>query len=257
VVVAVHAWSGTYDRHVEDTLLLESELATALGRALQLSVESNAELNQIKTSSGPANGHYMRGLHALDAHTHPGTEEAVNQFQAAPALDPRFSAVAVSLGMAHYVQTAFSFVPPDMGFPQIRQDAIKALKLEPRSATAHALLARVATLSTWDWNEAKRQSELALALGSQNPFALYAAGDLASVLGNFERAERLFRAALVSDPLNPETHYMLALVLARTNRIQGAELEARRCLTISPAYVGGHYLLAGFLMEKDGEEAVA
>jgi adenylate cyclase len=253
----VHQWSGTYDRHVEDTLLLESELATALGRALQLSVDSNAELNRLKTSSGQANDHYMRGLHALDAHTHPGAEEAVNQFQAALALDPQFSAAALSLGMAHYVQAAFGFVPPDMGFPQVRGDALNALKLDPRSATAHALLARLATLHTWDWNEARRESELALALDAQNSFALYAAADLASVLGNFERAERLFRAALVSDPLNPETHYMLALVLPGTGRMQEAELEARRCLSISPAYVGGHYLLASFLMEKDGEEAVA
>ena len=252
----VHQWSGTYTRHIEDTLVLESELATALGRALELSVESNAELNRIKTSSGQANDHYMRGLHELDSHSRPGTEEAVNQFQAALALDPQFSAAAVSLGMAHYVRAAFSFVPPQTGFPQVAEDALNALKLDPRSATAHALLARVATLHTWDWNEARRQSELALAMDSQNPFALFAAGDLASVLGDFERAEHLFRAALASDPLNPETHYMLALVLPDAGRIQEGEQEARQCLTISPTYVFGHYLLAAFLMGKDGEAAV-
>ncbi len=253
----VHQWSGIYDRHVEDTLSLESDLATALGRALQLSVEGNAELIRIKTSSGQANDHYMRGLHALDAHTLSGTEEAVGQFQAALALDPQFSAAAVSLGMAHYVQGAFSFLPPDASFPQVREDALNALKLDPGSATAHALLARVATLYAWDWEEAKRQSELALASDSQNSFALYAAGDLASVLGNFEQAERFLRAALVSDPLNPEVHFALALVLPGTGRMQEGELEARRCVALAPGYTGGHFLLAAFMMGTNGQGAVA
>jgi len=252
----VHQWSGTYDRHVEDTLRLESELAMALGRALQLSVDSNSNLNRLKTDNGDANDHYLRGLHALDAHTSSETDDAVNQFEAALALDPQFASAAVALGRAHYVQAAFSFVPPATAFPQVREDALHALKLDPRSATAHSLLARVATLYAWDWNEASRESERALALEPQSSFALYAAGDLASVLGDSERAERLFRAALVSDPLNPETHYMLALVLPGRGQVDEAEMEARRLLSISPAYVGGHYLLAGFLMGKTGEQAV-
>jgi TolB-like protein/DNA-binding winged helix-turn-helix (wHTH) protein len=247
----VHQWSGTYDRRVEDTLPLESELAMALGRALQLSVDSNSDLTRLKTGSSEANERYLRGLHALDGHTRSGADEAVNQFQAALALDPHFAGAAVALGNAHYVQAAFGFVPPRTGFPQVRQDALNALKLDDRMATAHALLARVATLFSWDWDEAQRESERALALEPRNWFALFAAGDLASVLGDSERAERLFRAALVSDPLNPEVHFMLALVLPGRGQSEEGETEARRCLAIAPAYAGGHFLLAGFLMGKN------
>jgi TolB-like protein/Flp pilus assembly protein TadD len=252
-----HQWSGTYDRDVQDTLQLESELAASLGRALQLSVESAVAPNPIQTKSAAANDHYLHGLHALDTYTRAGTEEAANQFAAAIALDPQFTAAYASLGMAHYVQSAFGFSPPDVGFPQVRQDALHALKLNSRSAIAHALLARVATLHSWDWAEAKRESETALALGPQSSFALYAAADLAAVLGDFKRSEQLFRAALVSDPLNPETHFMLALALLPLERRDEAEAEARRCLAIAPNYVFGHFLLAGLLMEKDQEAAMA
>jgi tetratricopeptide (TPR) repeat protein len=186
-----------------------------------------------------------------------GTEEAADQFRAAIALDPQFTAAYVSLGMTHYVQAAFTFVPPDSGFPLVRENARKALELNSRSATAHALLARVATLYTMDWLEAERESGDATALGPQNPFALYAAGDLATVLGDFKRSERLLRASLVLDPLNPETHYMLAVVLRAVGRLDEAEAAARRCLSISPTYVFGHYILGNILTMQGREESVA
>jgi TolB-like protein/DNA-binding winged helix-turn-helix (wHTH) protein len=251
-----HQWSGSFDRHVGDILQVESELAAALGRALQLSVTSSAASNRIKTNDSEANDHYLQGLHALDTHSRAQTEEAANQFQAAIALDPKFAAAHVSLAMTYYVQATFGFDLPDTGFPRMREEALSALQLNPQSAVAHALLARMATLYSWDWPEAKRESDTALRLGSQNSFALYASADLAAVLGDFDRSEQLFRASFVSDPLNPETHCMLATVMQGAE-LNAAEAEVRRCLTIAPGYSSGHALLAYILiLQGRGNEAI-
>jgi TolB-like protein/DNA-binding winged helix-turn-helix (wHTH) protein len=239
-----HQWSGTFDRNINDTLQLESELAASLGRALELSVASDGPSNRVETSSAEANDRYLQGLHALDTYTRAGTEEAANQFQAAIALDPQFAAAYVSLARTYYVQAEFGFVPPNVGFPRVRQEALRALEADPRSAIAHALLARVATLYTWDWAEARQQSDAALALGSRNAFALYAAANLATILGDFDRSEKLLRGSLASDPLSPETHCMLSLVSLAGDRFEAAEVEARKCLSISPTYAYGHFLLA-------------
>jgi len=251
-----HQWSGSFDRQVDDILQVESELAAALGRALQLSVASYGASNGIETHDAEANDHYLQGLHALDTHSRARTEEAADQFQAAIALDPQFAAAHVSLAMTYYVQAAFGFEPPDARFPLMREEALKALQLNPQSAVAHALLARMATLYSWDWPEAKRESATALQLGPQNSFALYASADLASILGDFDRSEQLFRASLVSDPLNPETYCMLATAM-QGDELKAAEAEVRRCLTIAPTYASGHALLAYFLMlEGRGNEAL-
>jgi adenylate cyclase len=252
-----HQWSQTYDRSVSDTLQLEAELAASLGRALELSVASALASSPIETSSPEANDHYLRGLHALDTYTRAGTEEAANQFQAAIALDSQFTAAYLSLSKTHYVDAAFSFVAPEVGFPQVRENALKALKLNPQSAIAHALLARVATLYSWDWQEARRESDAAIALGPQNPFALFAAADLADIVGDFSRSERLLRASLVSDPLNPETHFMLGVALLAVGRPEEAEAEVRRCLAISPNYTFGHWALAHILSLQGRKDSVA
>jgi tetratricopeptide (TPR) repeat protein len=244
-----HHWSGTFDKDVNDTLQLQTELAAAIGRALDISVANDWAINRNDSVNAEAIDHYLRGLHALDSHSRAGTEMAANQFLAAIALDAQFASAHVSLAMTYYVQAAFGFVPPDIGFPLAREEALQALKLNSRSAVAHALLARVATLYSWDWNEARRESDAALALGPRNSFALYTAGDLAGVLGHFEQAEQLFRASLVSDPLNPETCFMLAMVMP-ADQLDAAEAEVRRCLAIAPTYASGHELLAYILMSK-------
>jgi TolB-like protein/DNA-binding winged helix-turn-helix (wHTH) protein len=239
-----HQWSSTFDREIGDTLQLESELAASLGRALELSVGSDGPSNPVDTRIAEANDHYLQGLHALDKYTRAGTEEAANQFQAAIAIDQRFAAAYVSLARTYYVQAAFSFVPSNVGFPRLRQEALRALDVDPRSAMAHALLARVDALYTWDWADARQQSNAALALGPRSAFALFAAADLNTKLGDFDRSEKLLRASLASDPLNPETRCMLSLVLQAVSRYEAAEVESRKCLSISPTYAFGHFLLA-------------
>ena len=252
-----HQWSETFDRNVSDTLQLEAQLAASLGRALQLSVATSVASSPAGIMSPEANDHYLRGLHALDTYTRAGTEEAANQFEAAIALDPQATAAYLSLAETHYVDAAFSFVLPEVGFPQVHENALKALKLNPQSAIAHALLARVATLYTWDWQEAQRESDMALALGPSNSFGLLAAADLAAIVGDFERSERLLRASLVTDPLNPEAHFMLGEALLAVGRFDEAEAEVRRCLAISPNYAFGHFLLSYVLSLRGREDSVA
>jgi TolB-like protein/DNA-binding winged helix-turn-helix (wHTH) protein len=245
-----HQWSGTFDRNINDTLQLESELAASLGRALELSLGDGLS-NPVETANSEANDHYLQGLHALDKHTRVATEEAANQFQAAIALDPAFAAAFQSLARTHFIQAEFGFTAPNVGFPRVRQEALRALEVDPRSAIAHALLARVAILYTWDWAEAQQQSNAALALAPRNAFALYAAANLTTILGDFERSEKLLRASVASDPLNPEPHCMLSLVSQAVDRFEAAEIEARKCLSISPAYAFGHFLLAYSLLFQD------
>jgi TolB-like protein/DNA-binding winged helix-turn-helix (wHTH) protein len=249
-----HEWSGTYDRNIDDTLQLESEIATALGRALEISVANAAWLAAVARTSPEANDHFLRGLHALDTSSRDGLQEAASQFQAVIALDPQFASAYEFLGLAHLIQAEDGFVPPDVGFPQVREDALKALKLNSRSVNAHAQLALVATMYSWEWSEAQRESDTALSFGSQSWSALYAAANLATVLGDFDRSERLFRASLVLDPLSADSHFMLSQVLMALDRPADAEVEARRGLAITPTYVWGHHLLGVILMLEDRRE---
>lgn len=251
-----HQWSGTFNREAADILQLETDLAASLGRALELSVESSSIANPVETDNPEANDQYLRGLKALDPHTRSGTADAVSHFEYALSLDPDFAAAQVSLAKTRYVQVTYGYLPGSTGIPLARESIAKAVLLNPRSAIAHAMLARISSLYDWDWAQAKLETEAALALAPRNSFALYAAGDLATVLGEFGRAEALFRASLASDPLNPETHLTLAILLYGMHRADEAETAIRRVIAISPDYTTAQVLLGNILTMQGREEAV-
>jgi adenylate cyclase len=252
-----HQWSETFIREDTGILQLESDLASSLGRTLELSVENSRIANPVDTLSPEANDHYLRGLNALDPHTRAGTEEAASQFEAALSLDPSFKAAQVSLARAHYVQATYGFLPGTTGIPQARESVAKAALLNPQSAEAHAMLASISTMYDWNWGEAQKEADAALALAPRNPFALFAAGDLATVLGDFERAEAFFRASLATDPLNPETHFMLATLLYGMHQADEAAVEMRRVIAISPDYPTAQVVLANILTMQGRDEAIA
>jgi TolB-like protein len=252
-----HEWSGTYDRNAEDVLQLQSEIATALGRALELSVADSLSQTISITRNLEAQDSYFRGMHALDSYTAEGCEEAVTDLQRAIELDPQFLRAREWLGMAHLIQVATGFVAADIGFAQLREDASRILELDPHSSVAHSLLARLHMLHTWDWAAAQREIDTALASGPNDWGALHSAGDLALVLGDLNKSERLFRAALVSDPLSSDSLTELSQVLAAMDRFPAAEAEVRRGLDINPRYVYGHFELGGILLaQRRSEEAL-
>ena len=126
----------------------------------------------------------------------------------------------------------------DAGFAQVHDDAMRLLRLDPRSSWGHALLCRYDISYSWNWSEAGRECENALALSPHDGVALYEAAELALVLGENEKSARLFRAVLVLDPLNADPLVEISQPLLRLGRLAEAESQIRRGLAISPTFSG-------------------
>jgi tetratricopeptide (TPR) repeat protein len=96
---------------------------------------------------------------------------------------------------------------------------------------------------------------VALSLDRNSGLALYAAADLAGVLGRWGEAETLFQNALSIDPLDADTRAELCFTLYRAGRFAGAEAECRRVLGIRPSYVQAQYSLALPLLARGQTQA--
>jgi len=129
-----------------------------------------------------------------------------------------------------------------------REEAQKALALDPALPEANALMGVMAGNCDYDWKEAERRFRLALA---QDPVPtqvreLHAIFYLLP-MGQLEEAIEELRRALQQDPLNSVTRYRYAISLAAAGISYESESELRQVLEIDPRFFPPRYTLASGL----------
>jgi TolB-like protein/Tfp pilus assembly protein PilF len=253
-----HRWSDTYDREASDTLKVQDEIAASLVRALQLEVASSRfSEERAVPRNGEAYDTYLRGLHAFNRFDQSGMDEAVAHFRHALTLDPLFVPAAEQLARTLCDQPSWGFVPPSTGYEQARVAADAALKLDPKSAIAHAVLGCVHIWYDWDWPAAVQEMNTAMALNPNDPFVLVTAADQRMAIGLWAEAVTLCDAALSTDPLLATVYQNIGWAYMYMGRYAEAERAMRRVLEISPTYGGARHDLGVILvMEGKAEEAL-
>jgi TolB-like protein/Tfp pilus assembly protein PilF len=249
-----HEWSETYDRHFGDVLKLQDAIALAVARELQLTVVPADLDSRAALKNAEAYGLMLRGRHAFDRLDKEGIDEAISFFQQALDRDPTLSDAESWLARAQGLMGELGFVAPQLAFEQSRRMAESALKLDPRSAEAHAALANIHLEYDWDWAAAEREIGLAKSIAPGDPYVQRAGAILSMALGRWDEALKQINAAIVIDPLDPINYNYMASIQERTGQSTEAEMSQRRLLDISPTYAYGHFWLAYLLLEHGNRD---
>ena len=252
-----HRWSNTYDAKLDDVLKVQDDLAASLARALELTVDAPPATDPVGTNP-EAYDLYLRGLHALDAMSLEGCEQAIELLNQALRLEPTSTRTLASLAWSHDCIGFGGWLIPGAGFPQARELARRLLASDPKSADAHLILADANLVHDWDWAAVKREIDAAFALAPADPRAFYIAAGLATAQWQNELATELLQQSLARDPLNARTYDRLCSVYYRTGRYVEAEAMCRRVLQIAPQFGTAHYWLSvAILMQNRLEDALA
>jgi TolB-like protein len=254
-----YRWSETYDRDVSDVLKVQEEVALAIVRALQLEVASTVlRGSQSARPSADAYDEYLRGLHARDRFDQRGFEDALAHFRRALQLQPSFSSAEEATASTLYYMTDSTYLPPESGFNRARAAAKAALRLDPESSVAHAVICVINTIFDWDWSAAARECTIATQLSPNQPFVLHAAAVQHTALGQWKDAVASIEAAITNDPLDPALYNIAARIYVRAGRIREAETAVHRALKISPTSAFNHHLLGiTLLLQGRATEALA
>jgi TolB-like protein len=236
-----HAWSETYDEPVGDTLKVQDRIASNLARALQVTLGADYQPVRPSFKSAEAYDFYLRGRHAFDREDKEGLESAAAYFQQVLELDPSSVPALEWLAAAQAEIAAFGYLEPREAYEAARRFAQRALALDPRSSNAYVTLSGVHLEYDWDWAAAERDAREALRLKPRDPLAIGNLGEVYEALGRWDEATRLFKAALVLDPLITDWYAQLGNVQVATGRLSEAEASIRKQVQISPTRSEGHY----------------
>jgi adenylate cyclase len=239
-----HRWSESYDRDFGDILALQDEIATGIARALQLSIDADASLPQRQLPNTEAYALYLRGLLAQDQQSFEKLYEAVRDFEQALALNPAFLRAAEALARTHVDQGFDEAVLSRDAWKGARDAAQRALRIDSKSATAHAVLGLVHGEDEFDWNAADAEFKQALALNPRDSAALSYAAIMAGARGLKPESQRLFNASLAVDPLNPYTQQHFGQMLVAAGDFDGAQVALRKSIAINASFDGNHYQLS-------------
>jgi len=197
-----HVWADTYDSDVSDTLVLQSDVARAVARQVEIKLTPQAEarLVQPRPLNPAAHDAYLKGLGYWNARTEDGFRQSLDYFSQAIAKDPNYALAYVGLADAYSSTGFYGARPPREVYPQAKRAALRALEIDDTLAEAHDALGDVRAEYDWD----------------------------------FPGAESEFRTAIQSNASDARAHEVYALLLARLGRTREALDEIKEARQIDP-----------------------
>ena len=199
-----HLWAERYDREMEDVFAIQDEISGAIVSTLKVRLVGEDKRPQVRrpTANVEAYSLYLRGRHFWSGRTEDGLQRAIDCYQQAIALDPRFTLAHVGIADCRLLSCSYQFLSPADSIPYAREAAARAMTLDSESAEAYESRAHVHILDDWDWSAAERDFRRAIALDPGYATARNRLGLLLSLLGRIDAALEESETARALEPMS-------------------------------------------------------
>jgi TolB-like protein/Tfp pilus assembly protein PilF len=234
-----HVWAQSYEREMEDVLVLQGEIARAIVSEVRarLTPQEEARLGKARTVNPEAYGLVLRGRHQIDVGGDEG-RTALEPLERAIALDPTYAPAHAAVAMYHVWTASRGREPGAEAIPKARAAARRALELDEGSAEAHACLGAVMGVLEWDWAGAERELRRAIELDPNRSEARLFYARYLTAVGRLEEAIAQQRRAVELDPLSALQHWWLGTALRYARRHDEAIAAQHEAMRLDPSGVG-------------------
>jgi TolB-like protein/Tfp pilus assembly protein PilF len=239
-----HLWTESYDREGTDVLAIQSDLALRIASALEatLTPGERARLTQRPTDNPVAYTLYQKGRYFWNQRTRSGYERAIEYYERAIEADRRYAKAYAGLATVYSMQGIFSTLPPREASERTRENALKALAIDPELAEAHTVLGGYYQAHAWDSEAAEREHRRALELDPNYSTAHFWYGNYLTAMRRYEEAIAHKTKAIELDPLSPQLSWALGVTLLVADRPVEALAQFRSAIELDsmyyPAYSG-------------------
>ncbi len=247
-----HIWGEEYNRKLTDIFSLREEIARAMTSALRLRLTGEDEKRLAKnyTANTEAYQDYLKGRYWWNKTPDEGMSKAIEYFQQAVAKDPTYALAYSGLADSYSVLGGFGLAPPRETFPKAKNAALKALVIDDTLAEAHTSLGFINTFYDWDWPNAEREFQRAIALNPNSANSHYYYGIALRNMGRLEDGIAEQKRALELDPLSLLMNRGLGLALFAARRYDQVIEQEQKTLELDPNYAPAHRTLGMAYVQK-------
>lgn len=236
-VTGFHLWSQTYDRELRNVLALQTDIASAVTKALQATLlnDVSAVVELGGTRDPRAFDAYLRGRGIKEVSKETSLAE-IAAYDEAIRLDPTYAKAYI--GKANALGGyAGSYEPAATARTLVEKShtiAEKAVQLAPDLAEAHLALASSYDDGLLDFAHGKTEYERAQALAPGDARVLGKYAEFLARLGHADEAIATAQHAVTLDPLNASSYDHLGYVLLFGHHNREAIAAFDHALSLDP-----------------------
>ncbi len=238
-------WGAQYQRKRSDLQAVQEEIAAQIAYGLRLEL-SDAEQKRLKrrdSASSAAYQLYLQGRYFWSKRNAAGIQKAIDLFQQAVRMDPKFALAHVGLADCYIVLNGYGLMEENEAAANGEAAARMALSIDPALSEAHTSLAFIVGMHRWKFKEAETEYKKAIEL---NPSYATAHQWYSLHLCAMRRPREALveiRRALDLDPVSLIIRSDYALVLLFAKEYDQAVRECARTLEMDPAFTTAHWYL--------------
>jgi serine/threonine protein kinase/tetratricopeptide (TPR) repeat protein len=251
-------WADSYERDFTDVLALQSDVATAIARGIQVEL-SEPEASQLASRRAvvpQAYEAYLKGRFEAEKRTREGIKAAVGYFREAIAQDPTYAAAYAGLADGLLNTSTYQIRPPAEVIPEAREAAQKALQLDDRLAEAHASLAAIRFYHL-EWEGVESEFQRAIALNPGYATAMHWYALTLAATGRKQESITEIKLAREIDPRSLIINANVGWCYYLAGDADRAIEEEKNTLRIDPGFVVAHgYLGQAYIEKKMYDQAI-
>jgi len=247
-----HLWAESYERDMRDVLALQSEMAQAIARQIQIKLtpQEQAHFADVHLVNPEAYEAYLKGRYHWNRRSGEGLGRAVQHFQQAIVKDPTYAAAHAGLADCLSILGWWGFVPPDEGCGKAKRLALQALEMDRGLAEAHASLAWATMVYDYDFVGAETEYERSIELNPRYATAHQWFGISLALMERHEEAFTELKRAIHLDPLSIIINATLGMAYWCARRYDQQIEQFEKTLELDPDFALGHAVLGYAYMHK-------
>src|SRR5438445_1387279 len=250
-----HLWAEIYDRKLTDIFAVESDIAKTIADALQAKLTGSEKqmMAAAPTTDTTAYELYHKGRSLWEKRTGDNIPKAIAFFEQAIARDPNYALAYAGLASAYILSPFYTGADRLDAYLKAKEAALKALRLDPNLAEAHAALGKVLFFSEIDLAGAMREYKRAIELEPNDATAHHwFSNDSLAALGQFDEAIAEGKRSVELDPLSIVINADLGETFFYARRFDESVAQLRKTLEIDPTSFYAHYNL-GIALQAKGD----
>jgi serine/threonine protein kinase/Tfp pilus assembly protein PilF len=257
-----HLWAESYERDLRDVLALQSEVAQAVAREVEVKVtpQERVRLATTRTVNFEAYQLYLKGRYFWNKRTEQDLRKSIGYFHQAIDLDPSYALAYSGLADCYSLLgwDLFGALPPREALPIAKAAALKALEIDDTLADAHNSLAWIQFAFDWNWPGAECGFKRALELNPGHATAHHWYAEYLLAMGRQEEAIAEIKQAQELDPLSLIISSVVGWVFYYARQYDQAIAQCLKTLEMAPDFSIGHWILGRvYEQQSQFEKAIA